>query len=168
MQRINGSVFLAAIVLLAVVSVGWAGEKAEEPAKADIHHLASIDDLNKSITEHDYLFVVLPGVEKGNGSIQKVALAAAKMAEADDIVVCVAELNRDCEGFKKHTKKAGVKKFPAILMVRKDGTKAIVQGDITEKHLAKAFAELAGAESNTCPFASKHSNCDPTACGFKK
>jgi hypothetical protein len=170
MQRINrrAHVALAAILTFAICLNVVPAIAGETEKASEIHQLISIDDLKKAVKDHEYLFVILSAVDTDATAIRAAAMAAAKKAEADEVAACVAELSRDCRGFKRFAKKSKVKKFPTVLVFAKDGAKTAVHGEITEKRLVAAYVELAEAEANTCPFASKHSNCDPTACGFKK
>lgn len=141
-------------------------EQSKEPVEKKVILLSSTADLKKAIGDHDFLYVIMPGPEKDNGSIIQAALAAAIKAGTKKEHVGVAELSRTCDEYSALATKFGVKRFPAVIGITKDGATNPIQEDISEESLLKAYLAAAKPKSPSCPYAKKHGGCDPSKCGF--
>ena len=123
----------------------------------------SISDLNRIAADHDFLFVVLPGKDDGARDIKALTVAAATKAEKKESCVGVVELRNDAAEFSVLASFFGVKEFPAVLAMKKDGTAKPILGEITEKRLLQAYLDVCGA-GTSCNPGDEKKGCDPKAC----
>lgn len=128
------------------------GPADESPLASAPRVLASLEELDGESTDHDFVFVILPGEDEDSLKEIKGPLAeATAKIQATGVGVGTYTLRRGGPGFVKAVDGIGIKQFPAVLALKKGCGGTVIKGDITETKLLLAYLEACGPSSSCCP-----------------
>jgi len=117
--------------------------------------LAALEGVSAALAEHDFLFVILPDVDD-DAAAQAAGHVAAAVAsiQAKGVRVGTLTLSREDIEFVDAAEAFAVDTFPAVVALKKGCGRAVVQGEITEASLLRAYAEACapacGSGSGPC------------------
>ncbi len=123
-----------------------------------IGNLLWAQELNTIFTNHDLIFVILPGSDSNSTKTlaNRVAEATAKI-EAKGARVDIMTLSARDPEFSITTERLAITQLPAVLAISISGNGAILTGDITEGKLLQIYLVVSqpvcapGGSSGCCP-----------------
>jgi hypothetical protein len=116
--------------------------------------------------EKVFVFVILAANEDGPGTQIENAVKQAEQGIANQgVAVATRNLLPSDQGFKDTMTKYGVASLPAVLALKKGGGAKLVEGEINEANLLKAYLSCSPSSSSCCPGGAKKESCNPSACG---
>jgi hypothetical protein len=115
-------------------------------------------ELNTIFTDHNLIFVILPGNDTNlnNTLANRISDATAKI-EARHTSVGTFTLNASDPEFSVTTERLAITQLPAVLAISTTGNGAIITGDITEGKLLQTYVTISqpvcapGSSSGCCP-----------------
>jgi len=128
------------------------------PAAMGIGDLKWTKNLAAKFTDHDFIFVILPGsdIDSTETLSKRVSDASAKIEARGTRVETITLSDSDPE-FSITTERLAIAQLPAVLAVAASGNGAIMTGDITEGKLLQAYLVVSqpvcapGGSSGCCP-----------------
>ena len=140
-----------------VPSIGSNTSKSA-PAAMGVGDLKWVKNLATKFTDHDFIFVIMPGSDSDftKTLTNRVADAAAKI-EAKGARVDTITLSASDPEFSITTERLAIAQLPAVLAISASGNGAIMTGDITEGKLLQTYLVVSqpicapGSSSGCCP-----------------
>ncbi len=167
-------IVFCAIVLAALGAIAYSmmtGDEVEATQStagatpdAQLAWLAASDELKQAVADNDFVFVVLPDTEPGDGGIMQAVVGAANQAQAKGRRIGVVELAPATAGYTTVSSRFGIEEFPVVLAMASDGSARPVKGEISEQSLLKAYLACS-QPSGCCPGGKAAKGCEPSACG---
>lgn len=120
--------------------------------------------LPKNITRltagKEAVFVLLPGQNdrREEGAIREIEGVVSEL-ESRRKRVAAFPIGKNWEAYNDLVNQYSIKSFPCVMVLNENGQAAMVNGNITEKKLLRAYAQASK------PALSCGVRCDPTACG---
>lgn len=121
-----------------------------------------VQNLDATFTEHDFVFVILPG--NNDDSTKKVASQVANVEakiKAEGGRVSTLTLSPSDPEFSTTVERLAIEQLPAVLPINKNGNGAIVTGNFTEVELMQVYLTVSMPSSSCCPGSSSSSGCCP-------
>ena len=127
------------------------------PAVMGVGDLKWAKNLATKFTDHDFIFVILPGSDNDSTKTltNRVSDAAAKI-EAKGARVDTITLSASDPEFSITTERLAIAQLPAVLAISASGNGAIMTGDITEGKLLQTYLVVSqpvcapGSSSGCC------------------
>jgi uncharacterized protein YbjT (DUF2867 family) len=128
------------------------------PAAMGVGDLKWAKNLAAKFTDHDFIFVILPGSDSDSTKTlaNRVSEATAKI-EAQGARVETITLSAGDPEFSITTERLAITQLPAVLAIGISGNGAIITGDITEGKLLQTYVVVSqpvcvpGGSSGCCP-----------------
>jgi hypothetical protein len=141
-----------------VPSIGSNTSQSAPAATGVVGDLKWAKNLTAKFTDHDLIFVILPGSDgdSTNTLANRISDAAAKI-EARGARVETITLSPDDPEFSITMKRLAIGGLPAVLAIGISGNGAIITGDITEGKLLQTYLTVSqpvcapGGSSGCCP-----------------
>ena len=121
-----------------------------------------VQNLDATFTEHNFVFVILPG--NNDDSTNKVASQVANVEakiKAEGGNVSTLTLSPSDPEFSTTVERLAIEQLPAVLPINKNGNGAIIAGNFTEVDLLQAYLIVSRPSSSCCPSSSSSSGCCP-------
>jgi len=123
-----------------------------------IGDLLWVQELNAIFTNHDLIFVILPGNDSNSANILADRISdATAIIEARHTSVGTFTLSASDPEFSITTERLAITQLPAVLVMSTSGNGAIITGDITEEKLLQTYVVVTqpvcapGSSSGCCP-----------------
>ena len=123
-----------------------------------IGDLLWVQELNAIFTNHDLIFVILPGNDSNSANTLADRISdATAIIEARHTSVGTFTLSASDPEFSITTERLAITQLPAVLVMSTSGNGAIITGDITEEKLLQTYVVVTqpvcapGSSSGCCP-----------------
>ncbi len=101
---------------------------------------ASLESLDGAFTDHEVVFVVLPGkASQPSKNLAGMMSAVISEIQADGEQPGIMMLQEDAAGYADVVDHFGIKEYPAVLALKKGCNQAVVQGDFSQADLMQAY-----------------------------
>lgn len=119
-----------------------------------------------SLTGDDFAYLILAADEGGPDArvVAEVEKAVRSIAE-QGVNIGIQNLLPADPAYAETVTGLGVSSFPAVLAVRNGGGTILVEGEIDEARLLKAYLSCCAPSASCCPGGSDMAGCKPTGCG---
>jgi hypothetical protein len=115
--------------------------------------------------EGEFVFLVLAATEEGPGPrIETVVKQALQGIAGRGISAATRNLCPSDSGYEDMKTRYGVASLPAVVAMKKGGTARLVEGEIDEANLLKAYLACCSS-SSCCSGGARTAGCNPSACG---
>ena len=129
---------------------------SSNPPSNGIGELNWVTDLKTRFADYDFMFVVLAGSNDATKEIYPEIDKAAAKIKADGVRIDTLTLSSDNPELSITAQRLAITKLPAVIAFNRNGSGALVNGEITETKLLSAFLQAAkacapGSSSGCCP-----------------
>jgi hypothetical protein len=145
--------FALGVYSLILASVN--ADKVQPLAISGLVRTATASDMDRIATAlgnhstHELVYVVMDTPELGpDPNVEIAAKAAAQILTDSGLVVSVRVLGPGDLDFAAIVEQNGIGRFPAVLVVKKEGGIVLVSDDLSEKNLLHAYFKVFGKKSS--------------------